>query len=94
MIDSMSKGNWRKEIPELDIAYRELTLEIESDRSRMFAEAEASAHKLELMRQALDQREEAFERRIKFYLLCYCAIASCVGVLVGAATFLLMGVIY
>ena len=42
----------------------------------------------------LGYRINEFERRKSFYLFCHCAIASCVGVLTGVITFLLMGVIY
>ena len=52
------------------------------------------ARQLNLCFNDLEFRSNEFERRKKFYLLCFCAIASCVGVLTGVITFLLMGVIY
>ncbi len=51
------------------------------------------ANQVTLMSDDLDFRSNEFERRRKFYLLCYCAIASCVGTLAGATVFALMGVI-
>ena len=52
------------------------------------------ARQLNLCSNDLEFRSNEFERRKKFYLLCFCAIASCVGVLTGVITFLLMGAIY